>query len=343
MQDFQAAVQLSQLARQTPVPVNFLYPTLFPEISIRAREFTWRRSIPKVWMASFHAESADVAAIPRRDVEFNEGTLGNLGCQRPLRSEEIIDAALAGRLAEVDTQDVQDCALAIRAVYEYMGMRALTDGQVNISNDRGMLFTLDFGTFGVNTTPSGANWDDPDNAVPLDDIIEWSEEIKEKTNFYPAFFLTSQKQKNNIIKAKSVKEIVWGWANSTGAVSLRQVNQFLSENYGLPPIVIYDQKLTMVDYSDDSETTVRTTNEDVFLGLPPIELTPTPGATITGITPEAVVAYQEVRQNLDAMAEGIWVDVLLERHPTVRRTVRAKANAITAFPFIQETMRAVVQ
>jgi len=342
MQDFQVAVELSQLARQTPLPVNFLYPQLFPEISIRSRVFTYSKGLPKLWMAPFHAESADVPALPRRDVEFSEGTLGNIGIQRPLRSEEIIDAALAGRLGEIDTEDVQDCARAIQATYEYLAMQALTNGSVDISNDRGIVFTLSFGTFGVDTTP-GVDWDEPSTAVPLNDIVTWCEQIKDKTNYYPAAFLTSQKQVNNIIQATSVKELIWGWAAATGMVSLRQVNSFLSEVHGLPPILVYDQKITKVDYSDDSESAVRTSNEDAFIGLPPAELTNAPGATITGITPEAAVAYAEVRQNLDAVAEGIWVDLIVERHPTVRRTIRAKANAIPAFPYIGQTMRAVVQ
>jgi len=342
MQDFQVAQELSQLARQTPIPVNFLYPQLFPEVSIRSRTFTWRRNLPKIWMAPFHAESAGVPQLPRRDVEFNEGTLGNIGIERNLRSEQVLDAALAGRLGEVDTEDVQDCGTAIRSTFEYLAMQALTNGSVDISNDRGIVYTLNFGTFGVNTTP-GTNWNVYATAKPLNDIYTWAEAIKDKTNYYPAAFLTSQKQVNNIIQCTSVKELVWGWANATGMVSLRQVNQFLSEIHGLPPILVYDQKVTMVDFGDDSESSVRTSNENAFIGLPPLELSPQAGATVLGITPEAAVAYADVQQNLDAFAEGIWVDVLTQRVPTVRRAIRAKAAAIPAFPYIGQTLRAVVQ
>jgi len=112
--------------------------------------------------------------------------------------------------------------------------------------------------------------------------------------------------------------------------------------YNLPPILVYDQQITQVDFSDDSESSVRTSNEYAFIGLPPLELSPQAGAIVTGITPEAAVAYTDVSQNLDAFAEGIWVDVMVQRQPTVRRTIRAKANAIPAFPYIGQTMRAVV-
>lgn len=343
MQDFITAQRLSQLARTVPVPIGYLWPSLFPKVSIRSTKFKFDKDTPRVIMAEFHARDAEVLPIPRRDVSFSEGTLGNIGAQRNMRTEEILEAALAGKLNEIEATDVEDLANAVNATIEYLAVNALFEGSVNIGNGYGITYTLDFGTHGVDTTPT-VNWNLPATATPISDIIGWSDTIRSATGYLPSLYITSLKQVRNILAATDTKEQIWGWANSTGAVSLRQFNALISEVHGLPPIAIYDQTVFRVDTAaDHSIDSMRMSDEDTFIGLAPSEVASTPGLSIMGITPEAAVAYSDVQKDLDSIAEGVWLDVITERVPSVRRKLRAKAATIPVFPTIGQSIRAVVQ
>ncbi|MFD3361632.1 major capsid protein [Streptomyces albidoflavus] len=231
------------------------------------------------------------------------------------------------RMRNVDTQnaEIRDAMESdsvklvsqIAARIELARGQALFNGSVTL-NENGVQASVDFGRSASHSVTAGTAWTSTETATAYDDLQAWLEVYNDTNGGLPSYTLMSRKAYNLLRKNKQIRELAFaGSASAPGVLTREGLNAVLGQ-YDIPPIEIYDAKVSV------NGTATRVTPEDRLLFLP--EQGDSAGKTLWGVPAEA----NDPRYGLAGDAAGIAVGGYKSEDP---QTVWTRATAI-ALPIV---------
>lgn len=137
----------------------------------------------------------------------------------------------------------------------------LTDGKLTI-NENGFQGEADYGMPANHAVaPDGALWSNLTTAVPLTDLLKWSDVWTATNGSTPSSFLTSLKVLRLLQKNKEVIDAVHGATQGRTRVTMTELSELLASE-GLPvPRAAYDTQLSV----DNTDTRVIADDKVIFL------------------------------------------------------------------------------
>lgn len=313
-------------------------PGMFPEVERNELSFEYWKSQHRypilANVQTFNAE-AQIATreggtkiegqIPpiKRKVNLNERSL------LALRREGAGDVDLVRDELYADMDNMID---SVQGRIEKMRMDAIAYGAITLAENN-MQLSVDYGVPATSqeTLTGDALWSDTANATPIDDIMRWVQDVIDECGVRPTRVLTSDTVMTWLQKNVNVRELIYGDAGGSRAVSKTQVNELMSA-FGLPQIGLYNRQ-ARIQAEDGTLTTIRFFPETRFVLLPPNDL----GETLFGPTAEALLSNEVNSREVG----GMYCKVYEEDEPPMVWT-KAAATSIPTFPAAEEVFIATV-
>lgn len=268
--------------RQDEAP--YLGEELFPDDKKLGLSLKWikgSKGLPIVLKTS----AFDAAAIPRPRIGFDK-----LQADMPYFKESMyIDEELRQELnmvLETGNQQYIDAVVTkifddetnllrgSRASRERMRMMALTTGVVSMSAN-GQVFSFDYGVPSGHKGTVTTSWSNFAGSDPMEDIRIGKEKILDETGAMCTRAVCNGKTWRNLRNNEKIKKAIFVLANGAGAVSDRQLRDYLMQELELE-VVVNDKR-----YVDETGATTKFVPDDTFILFPSGSL----GKTWFGTTP----------------------------------------------------------
>lgn len=293
---------------------------LFPDDKKRGLDLKWikgSKGLPVVLKTS----AFDVFAVPRPRIGFEK-----LTAEMPYFKESTyIDEELrqelnvvleTGNQAYIDSvmnkifDDETQLLRGAAASRERMRMMALTTGVVTMANN-GQAFTYDYGIPNAHKSEVPISWSDHTNSDPLEDIRIAKEKIQDDTGVVPTRAMCSGKTWRDIRNNDNIKKSIFVLSNGVGAVSDRQLRQYIQDELELT-VVVNDKR-----YNDENGQSTKYMPDDTFVLFPEGDL----GKTWFGTTPAESDLMSSSVANVSITDTGVAVTTVQKADPVNVETI----------------------
>lgn len=239
--------------------------------------------------------SADVVSMDsplplkrREKLRGVEGSIPKLGTSRKLGEEEMSrlrimeglnqDGSQTKQMVKTIFEDAKNGVLGVFMKLEWMFLEALSTGMATIGEEEntGVAVRLDYGHPDENKYGVQAEWSDPENSTPWDDIENVMDAADEKGVTIQYLFMDN-KTFGDFAKSKQVRRNV---ANAQGMVitdtdniakpNLNQVNEALDGTW--PGLTIVKVNTTITYEKNGERTRVRPFAQNTVAFLPSLEV-----------------------------------------------------------------------
>lgn len=291
---------------------------LFPADKKRGISLKWikgSKGLPVVLKTS----AFDVHAIPRPRVGFEK-----LTAEMPYFKESTyIDEELrqelnlvleTGNQAYIDSvmnkifDDETRLLRGAKASRERMRMMALTSGVISMAAN-GQAFTFDYGVTHKETTD--VSWSDLENADPIEDMRVAKETIADETGAVITRAMCDGATWRNIRNNDKIKKSIFVLTNGAGAVSDKQLRQFISDELEID-VYVNDKR-----YTDENGDTLKFMPTNTFVMFPDGEL----GKTWFGTTPAESDLMSSAVANVSITDTGVAVTTVTKADPVQVETI----------------------
>lgn len=291
---------------------------LFPADKKRGISLKWikgSKGLPVVLKTS----AFDVHAIPRPRVGFDK-----LTAEMPYFKESTyIDEELrqelnlvleTGNQAYIDSvmnkifDDETRLLRGAKASRERMRMMALTSGVISMAAN-GQAFTFDYGVTHKETTK--VSWSDLENADPIEDMRIAKETIADETGAVITRAMCDGATWRNIRNNDKIKKSIFVLTNGAGAVSDKQLRQFISDELEID-VYVNDKR-----YTDENGDTLKFMPTNTFVMFPDGEL----GKTWFGTTPAESDLMSSAVANVSITDTGVAVTTVTKADPVQVETI----------------------
>lgn len=293
---------------------------LFPDDKKRGLDLKWikgSKGLPVVLKTS----AFDVFAVPRPRIGFEK-----LTAEMPYFKESTyIDEELrqelnivleTGNQAYIDSvmnkifDDETQLLRGAAASRERMRMMALTTGVVTMANN-GQAFTYDYGIPNAHKSEVTTSWSDHANSDPLEDIRVAKEKIQDDTGVVPTRAMCSGKTWRDIRNNDNIKKSIFVLSNGVGAVSDRQLRQYIQDELELT-VVVNDKR-----YNDENGQSTKYMPDNTFVLFPEGDL----GKTWFGTTPAESDLMSSSVANVSITDTGVAVTTVQKADPVNVETI----------------------
>lgn len=291
---------------------------LFPDDKKRGISLKWikgSKGLPVVLKTS----AFDVNAVPRPRIGFDK-----LTAEMPYFKESTyIDEELrqelnmvleTGNQAYIDSvmnkifDDETRLLRGAAASRERMRMMALTTGIVSMTAN-GQNFTFDYGV--DHKGNAAVSWSDHTNADPIEDIRQAKEKILDDTGAVITRAMCDGKTWRDIRNNEKVKKAIFVLTNGVGAVSDKQLRQYIADELEIE-VCVNDKR-----YKDESDATVKFMPEKTFVMFPEGDL----GKTWFGTTPAESDLMSGSVANVSITDTGVAVTTVQKADPVQVETI----------------------
>lgn len=291
---------------------------LFPDDKKRGISLKWikgSKGLPVVLKTS----AFDVNAIPRARIGFEK-----LTAEMPYFKESTyIDEELRQELnmvLETGNQVYIDSVMnkifddetrllrGARAARERMRMMALTTGIISMTAN-GQAFTFDYGVSHKGNAATA--WSDHANADPIEDIRVAKEAIQDETGAVLTRAICDGKTWRDIRNNEKIKKAIFVLTNGVGAVSDKQLRQYIQDELELE-VVVNDKR-----YRDENDATLKFMPENTFVMFPDGDL----GKTWFGTTPAESDLMAGSVANVSITDTGVAVTTVQKADPVQVETI----------------------
>lgn len=299
---------------ETPYPGE----ELFPADKKRGISLKWikgSKGLPVVLKTS----AFDVHAIPRPRVGFEK-----LTAEMPYFKESTyIDEELrqelnlvleTGNQAYIDSvmnkifDDETRLLRGAKAARERMRMMALTSGVISMTAN-GQAFTFDYGVTHKETTDT--SWSNLGSADPIEDMRVAKETIADETGAVITRAMCDGATWRNIRNNDKIKKSIFVLTNGAGAVSDKQLRQFISDELEID-VYVNDKR-----YTDEKGDTLKFMPTNTFVMFPDGEL----GKTWFGTTPAESDLTSSAVANVSITDTGVAVTTVTKADPVQVETI----------------------
>jgi Phage major capsid protein E len=177
-------------------------------------------------------------------------------------------------------------------------------------DENGFVQSADWGRDSSMEVTASTLWDDPNNATPLADLIDWVTAYRDANNMYPGSILTNRNVLLNLARTAEMRNLYSTLVGRPSQVNRNAINEVLTDN-DLPPIDIYERH-AIFDNGDGNGEIVRPilSPNKLFLA-PPVGpdtgMTNGFGATYWGQTLEAdEPEYGLQPEEMPGIVAGTW-------------------------------------
>ena len=291
---------------------------LFPADKKRGISLKWikgSKGLPVVLKTS----AFDAHAIPRPRVGFEKLTAEmpyfkeSTYINEELRQE--LNLVLeTGNQAYIDSvmnkifDDETRLLRGAKAARERMRMMALTSGVISMAAN-GQAFTFDYGVTHKETT--GVSWSDLENADPIEDMRVAKETIADETGAVITRAMCDGVTWRNIRNNDKIKKSIFVLTNGAGAVSDKQLRQFISDELEID-VYVNDKR-----YTDENGDTLKFMPTNTFVMFPDGEL----GKTWFGTTPAESDLMSGAVANVSITDTGVAVTTVTKADPVQVETI----------------------
>lgn len=291
---------------------------LFPDDKKRGISLKWikgSKGLPVVLKTS----AFDTDSIPRARIGFEK-----LTAEMPYFKESTyIDEELrqelnlvleTGNQAYIDSvmnkifDDETRLLRGARAARERMRMMALTTGIVSMSSN-GQSFTFDYGV--SHKGNAAVSWSDHSGSDPIEDIRVAKEKIQDETGAVITRAMCDGPTWRNLRNNDKIKKSIFVLTNGTGAISDRQLRQYLMDELEIE-VVVNDKR-----YKDETDAVVKFMPENTFVMFPDGEL----GKTWFGTTPAESDLMSGSVANVSITDTGVAVTTIQKADPVQVETI----------------------
>ncbi len=291
---------------------------LFPDDKKRGISLKWlkgARGLPVVLKTS----AFDVHAIPRPRIGFEK-----LTAEMPYFKESTyIDEELrqelnlvleTGNQAYIDSvmnkifDDETRLLRGAAASRERMRMMALTTGVISMSAN-GQSFTFDYGV--THKGNAKVSWSDHANSDPIEDMRVAKEVIQDETGAVITRAMCDGATWRNLRNNEKIKKAIFVLTNGAGAISDRQLRQFIADELELE-ILVNDKR-----YKDENEQALKFMPTNTMVMFPDGEL----GKTWFGTTPAESDLMTGSVANVSITDTGVAVTTVQHADPVQVETI----------------------
>ena len=291
---------------------------LFPNDKKRGISLKWlkgAKGLPVVLKTS----AFDVHAVPRARIGFEK-----LTAEMPYFKESTyIDEELrqelnlvleTGNQAYIDSvmnkifDDETRLLRGAAAARERMRMMALTTGVISMSAN-GQAFSFDYGVSHKGSV--SVAWSDHANSDPIEDIRVAKEAIQDDTGAVITRAMCDGATWRDIRNNEKIKKAIFVLTNGAGAVSDKQLRQFIMDELELE-VVVNDKR-----YKDENEATAKFMPANTFVMFPDGEL----GKTWFGTTPAESDLMTGSVANVSITDTGVAVTTVQKADPVQVETI----------------------
>ena len=291
---------------------------LFPNDKKRGISLKWlkgARGLPVVLKTS----AFDVHAIPRPRIGFEKMT-----AEMPyFKESSYIDEELrqelnlvleTGNQAYIDSvmnkifDDEMRLLRGARASRERMRMMALTTGVISMASN-GQAFTYDYGV--THKGDAAVKWSDHVNADPIEDMRVAKDAIRDETGAVLTRGMCDGKTWRHLRNNDKIKKALYPMTNGVGAVSDRQLRQYIMDELELE-IVVNDKR-----YKDEQEQSLKFMPSDTMVMFPDGDL----GRTWFGTTPAESDLMSGSAANVSITDTGVAVVTVTKTDPVNVETI----------------------
>lgn len=266
------------MADEAPYPCE----ELFPDDKKRGLDLKWIKGSKGLPIA-LKASAFDANAVPRARIGFTRLTAEMPYFKESMYIDEELRQELnmvleTGNQAYIDSvmnkifDDETSLLRGAKATRERMRMMALTTGVISMTSN-GQYFSFDYGV-----THKGnvvAKWSDTATSDPIEDIRVAKEKIQDETGAVITRAMCDGKTWRNLRNSETVKKAIFVLTNGAGAVSDKQLRQYLMDELEIE-VFVNDKR-----YVDEKGTTTKFMPTGTFVLFPSGEL----GKTWFGTTP----------------------------------------------------------
>lgn len=326
---------LTGVARETPVPSNFILNRFLPDVEHRAIELAIDRVTRVNRVAKFRAFDAETPIGKRPSFTRDKVKLPPIGQKLVVGEFDTIMLQLletgGNNVEPIRRAIYDDTAENVRTIRNRMELArgdVLVDGKFTLAGENGLTLEANFGVPGSHLVAPGVLWSDQANATPLLDEMGWVDTYITDAGEPPGFQLVSTTTLRHMLQNAALRGLAAANGVTPGTLSLDQLNGIL-QIHGLPPVVVNDARVDV----DGVSTRVIPADRVVFLPANPSDL----GETAWGVTAESIALAAERRIELED-APGIVAVNLVDGDPV---RVWSKATAV-GMPVIRDPNRLLV-
>jgi len=309
---------LTTFVRNVPIPQTFGLSALFPTITRQDNKINFaeitrtnRTARFRAFDGRLHVSSRDtgreswLSLIPL-STSYSLGEYERLQLEFMRTGGTNLQA-----LSNSVYNDAANGTREIQARLEQAWGDVLTDGILTI-NEEGYQGVTDYGVPGSQLVTAGVSWvSSPTTAVPLTDMMSWSDTYYNNNGFRPAFALTSLTVQRALQINTSLINAIKGSTVGATRVTMAEVNDLMQAN-GCPTFL--EPYGTQVDV-DGTTTPVMATNKVVLLPPNVADL----GATVMGISATALELVNSNASDLSFEDAAGIVGVIEKEGPPYRQ------------------------
>ncbi|QYB01470.1 major capsid protein [Rhodococcus sp. USK10] len=244
---------LITFVRRVPTPSDNALSRLFPTITSDKNTVDFAEIVQKNRTAKYrspdgaiHVSERDVGSEIRVPLATLSDSLG-LGEYERLQMEFArTGGTFKERLVEAVYDDAENLTRYVLNRVELAWGDVLADGKLTINEGNGFEGEADYGMPENHAVaPAGAAWTNTTTAVPLTDLLAWSDVWNATNGSRPAKFLTGLKNLRLLQKNKEIIDAVHGATQGRTRVTLTELTDLLASE-GLPtPLAPYDTQLSV--------------------------------------------------------------------------------------------------
>lgn len=303
---------------KTVATPNLLGAELFPARKVQSNDIkilTSGTNVPTI--AHVHALDTE-AEIGDRSAQVSETEPFFIKKKMILKEDDLVKLRTP-RTAEEQNfvmntvyDDLGNLIRSIDAATEMMRMQALMTGVINVKDQTGGSYKVDYG---IDKSQQGTADFADDSKDPIETILEWSQSV----SVTPTRAIMSQKALYALRKNKNVVANIFG-SNNGRTVMQSDLDAFMQAN-GLPILRAYTGKYADVD-AKGKRTNKNYVEDEQFAMF----AEGTVGETVYGVTPEESRA---VAGGIDSSQVGnMFADRYEETHDPIRSVIKVSAMVV---------------
>lgn len=259
---------LITFVRRVPTPAENTLSQIFPTVYAESNTVDFAEIVQKNRTAKYrsydgaiHVSERDAGSEARVPLAPLSSSLGIGEYERLQLEFARTGGTFKEALATAVYNDAENLTREVLNRVELAWGDVLADGKLTI-NENGFSGEADYGMpANHSVTPAGAQWSNTATAVPLTDLLAWSDVWNATNGSRPATFLTSLRLLRLMQKNKEVIDAVHGATAGRTRVTLTELRDLLASE-GLPvPRDPYDTQLSV----DNTNTRVLPDDKIVFL------------------------------------------------------------------------------